>query len=772
MTASATESLPAVSDHRVRAPCSAALVLSGVCAAITSIALLISGTTAIELLLFACFQLAFAVVPGLLSYLLLVGRPRLVRDTLALAIPLGLAIQIGCFVLTAAIGERWLFSIYPVVFIVATAPLLYLRRETLGPIRSEGLLRPVTPKSMLTGVLITVATLFVIYLAVFATNPLPREIHSASYYPDFIFDISLAAEILHHWPFVNPSVSGVALHYHIFVNIAIAATAQITQLDLSTIVMRLEPTFLVGLIAVELYVLGRKVGGSLAAGITALVIGLFAGEVNFSWIDLANGGIPTLGLLFSPSYQLGAVFFLAICIVLVEHMELETHSSRVRHVLLLGILSFGAVGAKVSVMPILAAGLTLFILGQAPLRDANLKAIRLESIWSLAVVASVGVAGYVLIYRGGGDGLTLKPLNFLTYTGFASVYRQANHSLVYVPLSVLAGAIVLCVLLLSLAGILFVRARWLPLRSAPSPERLLLCMFAASLPPFVLIAVPADSQVYFIAYGFLAASVVSAAGVTEAMRALRLRAADLIRPGLVCAAGVLAVIVGLWTGRSTVALVPAYAFLTCIVILTVWLLRRRVSAATVNARRALLTLGAVVLICLTVASELFEQTAPTIDRWLRGEHAFEPSGAGYHHGITTDLLQGLEWLRHHTLPSAVIAVNNHDLSIDGGSRYVYYSAFSERRVFLESWEYTSQGARYESLGRTETPFPRLLAINDAAVLRASPAAISLLHDRYGVRYIAIDRHHGPQPPNLDRVAALVYSNPDIAVFKVVGRRAE
>ena len=530
--------------------------------------------------------------------------------------------------------------------------------------------------------------------------------------------------------------------------------------------MRLEPTFLIGLIAVELFALGRKVGGSLAAGVTTLILGMFAGEVNFSWLDLANGGIPALGLLFSPSYQLGAVFFLAVCTVLIDRTALATRGSRFSHALVLGILSFGAVGAKASVIPILAAGLALFILGQVPLHGAKFKAIRLSNIGSFAIIAAVGIAGYVLIYSGGGEGLTLKPLNFLAYTGFASVYRQASHSPFHALLAIVGATIVLCVLLLSLIGALFIRTRWLPLRAASSAERLLLCMFAASLAPFVLIAVPGDSQVYFIAYGFLAASVVSAAGITTAMRALGLGTADLLRPGLICGAGVLAVIIGLWRGRSTVALVPAYGFLACIVIVTVWLLRRRTSAATASGHQ-FLALGAVVLVCLTVASEVFEQTAPSIDRWLRGEHAFQPSGVGVHHGVTTDLLRGLEWVRDHTPASAVIAINNHDVAGEDGSRYVYYSAFSERRVFLESWQYTSQAARYASLGRTETPFPRLLAINDAAVLHASPAAISLLHDRYGVRYILIDRHHGPPAsPNLDRLAQIVYSNPDVAVLRI------
>jgi hypothetical protein len=210
-------------------------------------------------------------------------------------------------------------------------------------------------------------------------------------------------------------------------------------------------------------------------------------------------------------------------------------------------------------------------------------------------------------------------------------------------------------------------------------------MFAASLLPLVLIGVVGDAQVYFVVYGFLAASVVSAAGLTTVVGALRLKAADVIVPGLLCAAGVLTIVIDLWTGRSTVALVPAYAFLACIVFVTTWLAyRREAGGVTVNARRRILTLGAVVLVCLTVASEPFEQTAPTIDRWLRGEPAFESSGTSSHRGITTNLLRGMAWLRNHSQPSAVIAVNNHELGGNGGSRYFYYSAFSERRVFLES----------------------------------------------------------------------------------------
>ncbi len=745
----------------------AALAISGACTIIAFVALLISGVTVGEVLLFVCFEVAFALVPGLILSFALLGKPRPLADTLAVAWPLGLAIEIGCFVLTAAVGERWLFALYPLAFVVAAAPLLWKRGAGALPTWPASLLRPVEREAAIAVLLVMLAATVVVLLGLFAPSPLPRDISSASYFTDLIFNVSLAAEVLHHWPFMDPSVSGQSLHYHIFANVDMAAIAQVTRLDLATIAMRLQPTVLIGLIGVQLFALGRKVGGSRAAGLVALTLGLFAGELNFSWHTLAGGGPSVLGALYSPSYQLGAVFFLAVLILLVEHLALAGHTSRASYWATLCILSLGAVGAKSSVVPILICGFALFALMRAVVsRGSLVKATIVDDIRGLAVIISAGAAGFVLLYRGGGQGVTFKPLDFVSYSGLAPVYQRASHSLLYSVASVGAGVVVLCMLFLSLAGVFFVRNRWWPRESGSSPERLLLCMFAASLPPFVLIGIPGDSEAYFVVYGFLAASVVSAVGIDAAARMLQLKAVDLLRPGLVGAGGVLVVIVGLWVDRSGVALVPAYVLLGCVVALTTWMLRARAAAVAARPRESALVLGVIVLICLTVVSEVFKVTAPSIDRWLRGEPAYEASGTDAHRGITADLWRGLVWLRDHTRPSDVIAVNNHYLGSSEKSRYFYYSAFSERRVLLESWDYTPPGYQHLAIGDSETPFRGLLALNDAAVLDASPAAISVLHDRYGVRYIVIDRLHGPLSPGLSRVGHVVFANPGVTIFSI------
>jgi hypothetical protein len=702
-------SLAANTPARHRVP--SALVLGAVCTGIVVVTLLAAGVRVSEVFLFIGFQLLYAIVPGLLLSYVLLGPPRSFLDGLAVAAALGLAAQIGCFVLAAAVGQRWLFTVFPVVFAI---PALALLRRAGAGLRASWRARPrtaVAARVAVVAVLVTAAASIVVFLSLFAPSPLPREIDSVSYYPDLVANISLAAELLHHWPFMSPSVTGVALHYNIFTNVDMAAAAQVTRLQLAAIVMRLQPAFLVGVIAIQLFALGRRVGGSHAAGLTALVLGLFAGELNLSKLDLAGGGVPVLGGLYSASYQIGAVFFLAILIVLVERLWPAAGSSRARHWSALAVLSLGATGAKASVLPVLAGGLALFVVGQGiARRSARVATIGLDSVRALAIVLGAGAAGYVLIYRGGGHGQALGPLAFLSYTGFASIYRHARDSSVYVPVACVAALVTLCWLLASLVGALFVKDRWWPRASCASPERLLMCLLAASLVPFVSFEIPGDTEVYYLVYGFLAASVVAAAGATAMIERLRLRTA-------------------------------------------------------LSFRRDALALGAIAVIALSVISESFAQTAPTIERWLRGAHAFTASGIDERRGITAELLQGLLWLREHTPPSAVIAVNNHESDDEGDSNYFYYSAFSERRVFLESWEETPQGYEYLLLGRPGSPFPGLLALNDAAVLGGSPAAISLLGARYGVRYLVIDRLHGGAAPDLSRVARLVYANAAIAIFR-------
>src|SRR4029079_9937986 len=82
------------------------------------------------------------------------------------------------------------------------------------------------------------------------------------------------------------------------------------------------------------------------------------------------------------------------------------------------------------------------------------------------------------------------------------------------------------------------------------------------------------------------------------------------------------------------------------------------------------------------------------------------------------LYDGLNWMRSHTPVDAVVAVDNYYRgSPDVGLPTVSdYSAFAERRVFLEGWYYTTHswevGASNPG-GRGVIPFPERYRLNEA-----------------------------------------------------------
>jgi hypothetical protein len=732
------------------------LAIFAAAAALVLGTLFICGVTVDEAARFASFELAFALLPGLALFLALSSAKRPLADALALAWPLGLAAEIGCFVLTAAVGERWLFDLYPPVVIALAAPLAWRRRANLGWPR-----RAVTAPVASVVLLVTVAASVLVGLFLFAPAPLPRDNPNLSYFPDLIFNISLAAEIVHHWPFMSPSVAGQALHYHIFTNIDQAAIAQVTHVELSTIVLRLQPTALIALAGVQLFALGRRVGGSRAAGLLTLALGMFSGELNFARIAVFGGDSAVLGGLYSPSYEIGVVFFLAILLVLIEGRE-RAPARFWGHWLTLALLSLGATGAKSTVLPVLAGGLALIALA----RMFERRRVRPRDLRQLAIVLAAFAIGYLLIYRGGGQGIQLKPLDFVRYSLFSGVYGHGPGSLPHALALVGVGLVTLCGLLLPVAGALFVARRWWWRSGVESAEGLLMATFAASIVPFVLVAVPGDSEGYFVVYGFLAGIVVSAEGLVTLAAHLRARAAELWRPLAAGMAGAAAAAALLWQYRSKHAVVPAYLLLACGVAAAVWLARgpgRRLAAGQL---RRFATLATTVAIGLTMLAEPYQLSAATITSWANGDQpqAVPPTSPP---DLTADLWQGLVWIRDHYKPSVVLAVNNHYLTRSLTSRYYYYSAFSERNVVIESWDYTPQGFANLAVHQSVPPFSQLRALNDGATIDGSPAAIDTLRDRYGVSLLVVDRVHGSGPYLLPpSVARITYANSEMTVFLI------
>ncbi len=133
--------------------------------------------------------------------------------------------------------------------------------------------------------------------------------------------------------------------------------------------------------------------------------------------------------------------------------------------------------------------------------------------------------------------------------------------------------------------------------------------------------------------------------------------------------------------------------------------------------------------------------------------------------MTAALYRGLSWVRGHTPSCAILAVSTPEIRPAGAtattadSGYFYYSAFTEREVFFESWVLTIQGQNGAQ------PYPGLYALNRAATPRGSPAAVRELARR-GVSYILSDKSHGGdvrEPPSVGR---LVFANSALGVYRL------
>jgi hypothetical protein len=292
-------------------------------------------------------------------------------------------------------------------------------------------------------------------------------------------------------------------------------------------------------------------------------------------------------------------------------------------------------------------------------------------------------------------------------------------------------------------------------------------LLVSSLVPFFFLNHKGGSQNFFTYYGLCAACVLSAQGlavVWDRARPLPPRRARLLAAfgvewlGALVAAAVLPYLVAarprpgplyaLWLGLPAVVVASLW----------IWAIRARAWRGTLQA----MAVGAVVLVG---ALDTPLHTGHFIVSGLRSRQTLYASDSPLAQGLTPGLQRALAWIREHTPSDAVIAVNNqfsdaHRQSPD----YYYYSAFGERRIFIEGWQDTIPAADLSD--PRITPFPDRLRLNDAVFYAADPRALKIIRRDFGVRYLLVDRVHGPVNPRLASLARVVLSNPGATVYRV------
>jgi hypothetical protein len=201
-----------------------------------------------------------------------------------------------------------------------------------------------------------------------------------------------------------------------------------------------------------------------------------------------------------------------------------------------------------------------------------------------------------------------------------------------------------------------------------------------------------------------------------------------------------------------------------VLFVVVW---RRLARRHGRATSGLLALGLIPLLAASALASPIE-LSPTIGRALTGIAitTAQPDPQKVR-GLTPDLLAALEWLEDHSSVDTVIAVSNHWIDPDEqDGRYYYYSAFSQRQVFVEGYD----PGRYEITTALSTrqgaEFARRKALNDAVFGQADANALHVLTQQYSVRYLFIDRIHADASPAVLQLGKVVFSNHDAAIVAV------
>jgi hypothetical protein len=720
---------------------------------------LLSGVDLIDIVKFVAYDAIFVALPGSALLWALRGRRSHFLITVALGWPLGQALEILAFSGTAAIGLRGLFLLYPVVVIAPTALLILRRRDLIhrdpDPDRMSGKLMWAAASMLSIGL---------VYLAILFLPQAPLPTSSALVeYPDFPYFLGLITQVRYHWPPTSPGLVGIPLPYEWFVFFHMAAANQVTSVSVPIIALRLDYVPTIVVVGCQLLAVGRFIGRAAWTGVIAIGVVFLLGPLDFnaSVNGTSFGDSVVFNLWNSWTFPFGLMFFLALLYLITERLRATTWRTPddLRGWALVVLLMIGASGAKATVLPVIIAGTGLYGVLHVLIRRAVPPAALVAAVSGIAIFA----ATYLVVYAGSAPDTVFQPLVLLGSTPPVIFADGIHHTLlrdIVLPFAYAAG---LAGLMLPLFGMLYLLRRRhrheIPAFALP------LCMLIGGTVITNVVHQISYSEGYFEETGYVAGAVVAAAGLRLAwldmgrVRQLSRRAVLVLFAAWVVLLLVVVKIASrsITTPDSTMGLYAGVVAAGMLFVIG--------SALFLRARDALASEAlALSLVPLVAASVLTTPLYlyPTLRKALTGAPL-----TATHPVLDPGVLTALEWLRDHTAIDTVFAVNNHWLDAGrANGKYYYYTAFSERQIFIEAFDPVRYGVTPGIESHAADAFAYRQQLNDAVFDRADASALRVMTQQYAVRFLFIDRVLGPQDPAVLQLGRVVFSNQDAAILAV------
>ncbi|GAB3181851.1 hypothetical protein GCM10027259_34340 [Micromonospora palomenae] len=754
--AAVTAARAAAAPRRRPAPARFAPALSGY--AFVAVTLLAAGTPAPDLLRYTLYAALAVALPGTLLWRTLRRRPHTLVEDVAMGSALGLVLELVAWAACTAAGLPGWLRLWPVAVLLPYAAVPRLRRHW----RAGG----TTPVP--TGwawSLAGVVAGFTLYLSesFLRVNPVLPTDEGQAQYIDLAFQLSLAGAATHQVPPEIPQVAGEPLHYHWFGFAHLAAASLVSGVDLPTVFFRLAVPALCALAAVLVAVVGWRVTGRPYAGVVAAGLMFTVGEFGFeNGLRQLFGSQVTFIVWGSPSMTYSWVLLLPLIAVLAEIVGRARDSTVPpvgRGAWVLAVLLLAAsTGAKASSVPVVLAALAFTVAVLLVTRRRPPRAVLVAA--GLALAAQVFATAVLFAFES--HGVTVEPFSGLR------PYVGEGHS---GPVTALLWAGVLVAFLLNLqlrlAGVLaLLRLR----RWRLEPAQVFLLGGALAGPAvYLLVAHPGSSNQYFTRTGFAFGVLLSAWGFVELLD----RAALTTRGRVLLGVGAASLALALTAYQLRFpAIVPPERPYAAVLPLLCWAAALLVPVVLVallwpglvDRWPGLAGRGPVVLLTAVLVAG-----APGLVLDAAAARYFTNGGAYAVERMPASRVQAARWVRAHSAPEDVLATNVHCRVVVSGwcdARSFWLSGYAERPVLVEGWAFAPR-----MVGRPEGPYAPFwdaerLRANDAAFTAPTAAGLAELRDRYGVRWLVVDRTVDPESPDLAELADLRHENARMAVYRL------